>query len=152
MAENPASAKEGLYSSQKKFIIMKKLQIGMSKLIGSFLVAGLTVLSLSAFGQSKEKTMTVKGEVLDMSCYMAEGAHGAGHKMCAQRCLKKGLPAGLLTSDGKVYLLVEDHDKTDAYNTVIKHAADQMTITGKYADKNGVQALVVENAKASSGS
>lgn len=94
--------------------------------------------------------MTVKGEVLDMSCYMSHGAHGAGHAMCAKMCLKKGLPAGLLTSNGQVYLLVEDHDKADAYETAIKHAADKVTVTGKYANKNGVQALVVEDVKTSS--
>lgn len=120
----------------------------MPKITASLLVAGLSVLSLSAFGQAK--TMTVKGEVLDMSCYMSKGAKGAGHKQCAEMCLKKGLPAGLLTSNGQVYLLVEDHDKADAYNTVIKHAADQVQITGTYANKNGVQALVVEDVKAGS--
>lgn len=127
---------------------MKKLKVGMPKLIGSMLVAGLTVLSLSAFGQ--EKTTTLKGEVLDMSCYMGHGAHGPGHKMCAQMCLNKGLPAGLLTSNGQVYLLVEDHNKENAYKDVIKHAAANVTITGRVADKNGVQALVVEDVKAGS--
>lgn len=128
---------------------MKKLKISMPKLASSLLIAGLTVFSLSAFGQEKTTT-TLKGEVLDMSCYMGHGAKGAGHKMCAQMCLKKGLPAGLLTSDGQVYLLVEDHDKADAYGTVIKHAADQVTVTGKVSKKNGVQALVVEEVKAGS--
>lgn len=127
---------------------MKNLKIGMPKLIGSMLVAGLTVLSFSAFGQ--QKTTTLKGEVLDMSCYMGHGAHGPGHKMCAQMCLNKGLPAGLLTSNGQVYLLVEDHDKANAYKDVIKHAADNVTITGRVSDKNGVQALVVEDVKAGS--
>lgn len=117
----------------------------MPKVMSSLLMAGLTVFSLSAFGQ--QKTTTLKGEVLDMSCYMGHGAKGAGHKQCAQMCLDKGLPAGLLTSNGQVYLLVEDHDKADAYKTAIKHAADQVTITGKVANKNGVQALVVEDAK-----
>lgn len=130
--------------------IMKKLRLPLQRSLGSLLVAGLCVLSVSAFGQSKEKTMTVKGEVLDMSCYMASGAHGAGHQMCARMCLKKGLPAGLMTSNGQVYLLVEDHDKADAYETAIKHAADKVTVTGKYANKNGVQALVVEDVKTSS--
>lgn len=120
----------------------------MPKVMSSLLVAGLTICSLSAFGQ--QKTATVKGEVLDMSCYMGHGAKGAGHKQCAQMCLDKGLPAGLLTSNGQVYLLVEDHNKSDAYKTAIKHAADQVTITGKVANKNGVQALIVEDAKAGS--
>lgn len=131
-----------------KYSIMNQLKLGMRGLATSVLVAGLSVLSLSAFGQ--EKTATLKGEVLDMSCYMGHGAKGSGHKQCAEMCLKKGLPAGLLTSSGQVYLLVEDHDKADAYSTVIKHAADQVEVTGKVANKNGVQALVVEEVKAGS--
>lgn len=126
---------------------MKSLKWQMPKLCGALLVSGLTLLSMSAFGQS---TSTLKGEVLDMSCYMGHGAKGKGHQQCAQMCLNKGLPAGLLTGNGKVYLLVEDHDKADAYNTVIKHAADQVQVTGKVVDKNGVQALVVESVKVSS--
>ena len=128
---------------------MKKIKISMPKLASSVLIAGLMVFSMSAFGQAKTTT-TLKGEVLDMSCYMGHGAKGPGHKMCAQMCLKKGLPAGLLTSDGQVYLLVEDHDKADAYSNVIKHAADQVTVTGKVSKKNGVQALVVEEVKVGS--
>lgn len=124
---------------------MKTLKTSLPKVAATVLLAGLSALSMSAFGQAK--TMSVKGEVLDMSCYMSKGAKGAGHKMCAEMCLKKGLPAGLLTSSGQVYLLVEDHDKADAYKTAINHAADQVQITGKYANKNGVQALVVEDVK-----
>ncbi len=126
---------------------MKNLKVKMPKVFGSLLVGGLTVLSMSAFGQSQK---TVSGEVLDMSCYMGHGAKGKGHKQCAQMCLDKGLPAGLLTSDGQVYLLVEDHDKSKAYKTAIKHAADQVKITGNVVNKNGVRALVVENTEVGS--
>ncbi len=126
---------------------MKGLKIRMPKIAGSLLVGGLTVMSMSAFGQSAK---TLKGEVLDMSCYMGHGAKGKGHQQCAQMCLDKGLPAGLLTSDGNVYLLVEDHDKAKAYEKAIKHAADNIQVTGKVINKNGVQALVVEEVKASS--
>ena len=37
---------------------------------------------------------------------MASGAHGDGHKSCATTCIKGGGPMGVLTSDGKVYLLL----------------------------------------------
>ncbi len=127
---------------------MKGLKIRLPKVVGATLIAGLTVMSMSAFGQSSAKTL--KGEVLDMSCYMGHGAKGKGHQQCAQMCLDKGLPAGLLTSEGDVYLLVEDHDKAKAYEKAIKHAADNIEVTGKVINKNGVQALVVEDVKVSS--
>ncbi len=126
---------------------MKKMSLQLSKVLGALMVAGLTMVSLGASGQSKGKTMTVKGEVLDMACYMGHGAHGAGHAQCAKMCLQGGSPAGLLSSDGKVYLLVADHDKPEPYTEVRKHGAGQVTVTGQFNDRNGVQALVVEDVK-----
>lgn len=79
-----------------------------------------------------------------MSCYVTQDATGQGHKKCAQACLDKGLPAGILGEDGNVYLLVEDHSAADAYKEVIAHAAEKVEVTGKVIDKNGVKSLVVE--------
>lgn len=115
-----------------------------SKLFGLLLTGLLTIFSMSAYGQDSK---TVKGEVLDLSCYMANGATGNGHKACAQGCLDKGLPAGILGEDGQVYVLVEDHNKADAYKKVIQHAAEDVKITGTFVDKNGVQSLIVEKVE-----
>jgi hypothetical protein len=110
-----------------------------------FLTGVLMVFSQSASAQTK----TLKGEILDMSCYMSGGAMGKDHQMCAQACLDKGLPAGILNkADGKVYLLVEDHENESAYKEAIKHAADNVEVSGKVVDKNGMQSIVVESVKA----
>src|SRR5699024_365414 len=99
---------------------------------------------MGAYAQSAK---TVKGEVLDLSCYMDHGAKGNGHKMCAQGCLDKGLPAGILGENGQIYLLLEDHKKSDEYKKAIKHAAEDVEVTGTIVDKGGVQAIVVEKVK-----
>ena len=112
-----------------------------TQFFGLLLTAFLFVFSTNAFAQSTE---TIKGEVLDMSCYVTKDAKGQGHKKCAQACLDKGLPAGIMGENGKVYLLVEDHSASDAYNTAIKHGAETVEITGKVVNKNGVNSLVVE--------
>jgi hypothetical protein len=109
------------------------------------LVAGFTMLSFSSFGQGK--SMSVSGEVLDMACYMSKGAHGDNHKDCAAMCVKGGSPMGLLTSDGKVYLLIENHDKADAYAEAKKHAGEQVTVTGSSYERSGMQGLVVNEVK-----
>lgn len=117
-----------------------------AKLLGFFMAGMLTIFSMTSFGQA---TQTLKGEVLDLSCYMSHGAMGKGHQTCAQGCLNKGLPAGILNkADGKVYLLVEDHKNSDAYKQAIKHAADNIEITGKVINKNGMQSILVESVKA----
>jgi hypothetical protein len=57
---------------------------------------------------------------------------------------------GVLTSDGKVYLLVENHDKPDAYSQAKKNAGAQVTITGDFFERSGMQSLVVNDVKAKS--
>ncbi len=87
---------------------------------------------------------TIKGEVLDLSCYMDHDAMGDSHQKCAQGCLDKGLPAGILAENGQVYLLLEDHDLADVYQNTLKHAAEKVTISGTVINKNGVQSLIVK--------
>lgn len=97
---------------------------------------------------SEGTSLTVKGEVLDLSCYMADGSKGMSHQTCAQGCLDKGLPAGLLSNaDGQVYLLVENHNNADAYQEMLQHAAENVEITGTVVHKNGIQSLTVEEIK-----
>jgi hypothetical protein len=49
---------------------------------------------------------TLTGELVDMACYLNEGAKGADHQECASMCAKDGIPVGLLTGDGKLYALI----------------------------------------------
>jgi hypothetical protein len=49
---------------------------------------------------------TVTGEIIDMACYFDNGASGPGHAECARMCIASGLPVGLKTKDGTVYLLI----------------------------------------------
>lgn len=90
---------------------------------------------------------TIRGEILDMSCYMDHDATGESHKKCAQGCLDKGLPAGIMAENGQVYLLLEDHDASGAYKTALKHAAENISVTGEVVNKKGVQSLVVKEVK-----
>src|SRR5699024_4336837 len=115
-----------------------------SNLMGLLFTGILMLFTTTSFAQEAQ---TIKCEVLDMSCYMSHGATGAGHQACAQRCLDNGLPAGILTEDGQVYLLVEDHKKAAAYDKIIKHAADMVKVTGEVVNKNGVRSLIVESVE-----
>ncbi len=93
------------------------------------------------------KSLTVTGEIVDMGCYMAEGAKGEAHKSCASMCISSGMPMGLLTGDGKLYLLTLNHDKADPYNSAKKMAAEQVTITGLMSERNGMKSLSVDDVK-----
>ena len=92
---------------------------------------------------------SVTGEVVDLTCYLAhpQSGQGAGHKKCADVCLKKGLPAGLLTADKQLYLLLEDHDNAKPYAAVREKAAEKVTVEGEKVTQNGMQGIVVEAVK-----
>lgn len=94
--------------------------------------------------------VTLEGEVLDLSCYLAHPETGRGkeHKKCAKMCLvEKKVSAGLLTADGSVYLLVEDHDHEKAFKPVRDLAAEQVRVTGRKVSKGGVQGILVQKVE-----
>ena len=39
---------------------------------------------------------TWKGEIIDVACYVPNGAKGAGHTDCAKKCAQAGMPLGLV--------------------------------------------------------
>src|SRR5437867_357566 len=59
---------------------------------------------------------TITGEVVDTGCYIAHSARGEKHVSCATKCINQGMPMGLLTSDGTLYLVTLNHDNADPYN------------------------------------
>jgi len=126
---------------------MKKKILDFKTLL-CLLTICFTALTISSSAQNK--TATITGELLDMDCYMKSGAHGADHKSCSEMCVKGGSPMGVLTSDGKVFLLVADDSKKDAYDEAKKHAGEQVTVTGELSEKDGIKGLVVADIKAKS--
>ena len=96
---------------------------------------------------SAQEDVTVQGEIIDMACYMAKGSKGPSHKACAVMCAKKGVPIGVLTDGGEVYLLLDDHNNTDPYDAAKKLAGERAEISGKKFNKQGVASIVVSGAK-----
>lgn len=99
-------------------------------------------------GVSQGRKVKVKGEVIDMSCYMAHKGKGPKHQKCAKSCiLGKSLPVGLLTKSGKVYLLVEDHGKVKPYQQVKELAAERVEVKGKKFLRGGMEAIAVSSVR-----
>jgi hypothetical protein len=93
---------------------------------------------------------TMVGEIVDFSCYLQIGKHGEKHRSCAQKCFNNGQPIGLLTSDGSLYMLMEEeHDlrrdgQTDFRKAAVDHAGHIMEVTGTLASPvAGYKALYV---------
>jgi hypothetical protein len=95
------------------------------------------------------KVVTVVGEIVDMSCYLQVGKHGAKHRDCGQKCLRNGQPIGLLAKDGTLYwLMEEEHDPrrdglTNFRQVAIDNMAYIMEITGTFSEVAGQKAIYV---------
>lgn len=112
-----------------------------------FAFIALPVAALAS-GDHDHEQVTVQGEVLDMSCYIAHGAKGDDHAGCAKKCVKGGQPMGLLATDGAVYLLYAGHDDASAYEATKDFAGMKVEITGKGATKDGIKGIEVRSVKA----
>src|SRR5215475_3313704 len=88
----------------------------------------------------------VTGEVLDMTCYIANNLSGPDHAECARVCIRSGEPAGIKTQDGKVYLLTGAPGQS--INTELaEYAAKTVTIKGKQSVRDGFAQLQVEETR-----
>ena len=96
------------------------------------------------------KEITVQGELVDMSCYMAHEGKGSKHAKCAKMCVLGGAPLGLVSKDGTVYLLVDDHSSVKSkkpYAEAKKLVAENAKITGDLYERGGLKTIVVEKAE-----
>ena len=96
------------------------------------------------------KSITVVGEIIDLSCYLQVGKHGDKHRECGQKCVRNGQPVGLLKEDGTVYLLIdEEHDpRRDGLTAFREKAIDAMahivTVHGTATEVGGQKAIFVQ--------
>ena len=91
--------------------------------------------------------VTLRGEIVDLACYIGHGAKGPDHQKCAAKCAQMGQPLGLLTAEGKLYLLVADHIDPAPFRKAATFAGAQAEVTGEAAEKSGVSALTVHGIK-----
>ena len=118
----------------------------MSKRLILLSLAALLTVSGLAFADHHEGSWT--GEVVDLACYVTQGAKGADHAGCAKSCVKNGQPMGLLTDDGTLVLLAADHKDGEPYEALKDLAGEMAKITGELAEKDGMKIVTVTGSKA----
>ncbi len=89
--------------------------------------------------ETMSKEVTVKGEVLDMACYLDHGASGEKHAECAKMCISSGLPVGIKGTDGKTYLLIGEHKPLNS--VLAEYAGKTITVKGKLASRDGINMI-----------
>jgi hypothetical protein len=96
---------------------------------------------------AKAKQATVTGEIVDTGCYLGHAERGPRHKQCAQLCIQKGMPMGLLTDAGDLYLLTPPHSNTAEYKKLKDWAALEVEVTGTVMERNGMKSIEVASAR-----
>jgi len=117
---------------------IKLFKISVALGLGTVLL--VPVINFAA--DEKAATQTIKGEVVDLMCYLDHGAKGEKHRGCAEKCIKSGGPVGLLTDD-QLYLVIGDHKPMN--EELAPKAGETITLKGKVVERNGMK--MIENAE-----
>jgi hypothetical protein len=115
----------------------------MKKLVAVGVAVVAAVLIVAGNARAAGEQVTVKGEVLDMACYLDHGAHGEKHAECAATCISSGLPVGIKGEDGRTYLLIGEHKPLNS--VLAEYAGKTITVKGKLVSRDGIS--MIENAE-----
>jgi len=125
----------------------KRATIAM--LAGAALAAILVASpAISDEKKAAAKDTAVKGEILDLSCYVGHGGSGPGHAECAASCLKGGAAMGLLGADGTVYVLFADHSDSGPFEQEKGFAGKKVEVTGEVHSKGNLKGITMHGVKA----
>lgn len=117
----------------------------------TILAALLSVAALPAFAAQGERVQ-VKGEMIDTWCYYSgvmggpDAVVGSAHHTCALWCSAGGIPVGLLTEDGTIYMVlkIEGDPQLAGGDTALRLASDTIEADGIAYERDGIKYLVVE--------
>ena len=130
---------------------MKRIMFLQVTILLLFAVSAMFAQEKTKGKKTKEATAketTIKGEVVDLACYMKHGATGEDHKACAEACAKGGGSLGILTTDGKLYVSLLPDDHSTSPNTILMdHISHQVEATGVIRKKGGVQGIMIKKVE-----
>jgi hypothetical protein len=116
-------------------------------MIYAALIAAAIALTVSAQAKDvKTASSTVVGEVVDTGCYLAHGARGAANADCGTKCVSQGMPMGVLTSQGALYLVTMSHDNPAPYNSLKALVGKDVSVTGTVHQRAGLKAIEISSS------
>ena len=101
----------------------------------------------------------IKGEVIDTWCALSgvmggiDAVSGSAHHTCALWCAAGGIPVGVLTEDGTIYMVLklENSEVLEQTDAIMEIQSDVITAKGKHYLRDGVNYLIVEKIVANDG-
>lgn len=112
------------------------------------LIAVVVLVAVASL-MAAEKSVTVKGELVDTLCYASMGAKGESHAKCAIACAKAGIPVGLVEEGktAKMYILLSPKDGQALPASVTDHMGKVVSVTGHAYESGGNSFLTVDSVK-----
>lgn len=119
----------------------------MKKWFASIVLVSAAAASFAfAAGTHEGQVKTLTGELVDTGCYLGHAARGEKHVSCASKCISGGMPMGILTADGTLYLVTLNHDDHDAFNKLKTMAGKNVKVTGTVMTRGGMKGIDVTSA------
>ncbi len=90
-------------------------------------------------------SVEIRGEVVELGCYLRDGARGEGHRACAMACLKNGGQLALVQDEtGTLYPFAGATPASDPNAAAQQHVAAHVVVRGQVFERNGGRVLVVD--------
>ena len=110
--------------------------------------AGLTAGAAQAEGEP----ITIRGEFIDTWCYFSgvmgppDATQGTAHHTCAIWCSAGGIPVGMLSDDGTVYMIlsIEGDDQNAGGQTQLELASHTATVDATLYARDGLNYITID--------
>ncbi|MEM1383879.1 MAG: hypothetical protein AAF713_04660 [Pseudomonadota bacterium] len=118
-----------------------------------FLIAAAVSLAASTGMAAQGERVQITGEMIDTWCYFSgvmggpDAVVGSAHHTCAMWCAAGGIPVGVLTEDGTVYMVVKwEGDAAIADGTAMLDVqAHVVTADGLLYERDGIKYIMVDS-------
>lgn len=91
------------------------------------------------------ESVELRGEVVELGCYLRDGSRGEGHRACAMACVKNGGQLALVQDEtGTLYPFAGATPASDPNAAARQHVAAHVVVRGQVFERNGGRVLVVE--------
>lgn len=113
----------------------------------------LVVLSAGVHAHEKRAKkaageQTIVGEVIDTSCYLQHGnSTGEPHRQCALDCANQGVPLGLLTASGAIYLPIAMTHQEPYNKPLLPYAGRKVRVKGRVVTKGGLRGIEIKSVE-----
>ena len=114
--------------------------------VAMVLACVLGTLGGAAVRSAETADVTLTGEVVDLHCYLTRGATGPEHAGCGNACLARGVTAGFLADDGRVFVLLGGRPFS-VKEQIAGLAGEKVTLTGTPVERGGVRALQLKTVE-----